>query len=91
LNELKVKITNAIHEITEQQLRNVSNELEYRVEICVLIQGNYVEGQQFEPYCVKTERNELLYGVYSVFLSYVHQKLLKLEGAEVLYEHPVLP
>jgi uncharacterized heparinase superfamily protein len=44
LDELKVRITNAIHEISEQQLRNVFNELEYRFERCVLNDGGYVEG-----------------------------------------------
>jgi hypothetical protein len=44
LDELKVWITNAIHEIGEQQLRNVFNELEYRFERCVLNDGGYVEG-----------------------------------------------
>jgi hypothetical protein len=39
LDELKVKITNAIREIGEQQLRNVFNELEYRFERCVLSDG----------------------------------------------------
>jgi hypothetical protein len=42
--ELKVRITNAIHEISEQQLRNVFNELEYRFGRSVLNDGGYVEG-----------------------------------------------
>jgi hypothetical protein len=44
LDKLKVRITNAIPEICEQQLRNVFNELEYRFELCVLNDGGYVEG-----------------------------------------------
>jgi hypothetical protein len=44
LDELKVRITNAIHEISEQQLRNVFNEVEYRFEKCVVNDGGYVEG-----------------------------------------------
>jgi hypothetical protein len=44
LDELKVRITNAIHDFSEQQLRYVFNELEYRFEKCVLINGGYVEG-----------------------------------------------
>jgi hypothetical protein len=44
LDELKVRITNAIHEISEQQLRNVFNEVECRSEKCVLNDGGYVEG-----------------------------------------------
>jgi hypothetical protein len=44
LDELKVRITNTIHDISEQQLRNVFNELEYRFERCVLSDGGYVEG-----------------------------------------------
>jgi hypothetical protein len=44
LDELKVRITNAIHEIGEQQLRDVFNESEYRFERCVLNDGGYVEG-----------------------------------------------
>jgi hypothetical protein len=43
-DEHKVRTTNAIHEIGEQQLRNVFNELEYRFERCVLYDGGYVEG-----------------------------------------------
>jgi hypothetical protein len=43
LDELKVRITNAINEISEQQLRYVFNELEYRFERCVLNDGGYVE------------------------------------------------
>jgi hypothetical protein len=89
LDELKVRITNAIHETSEQQLRNVFNELEYRFGRCVLNCGGYVESQQFELYCVKTERIKLLYGVYSVVLSCVHPKLLKLKFALGLYVHPV--
>jgi hypothetical protein len=44
LDELEVRIINAIHEIGEQQLRNVFNELEYRFERCFLNDGGYVEG-----------------------------------------------
>jgi hypothetical protein len=44
LGELKARITNTIHEISEQQLMNVFNELEYRFEKCVLSDGGYVEG-----------------------------------------------
>jgi transposase len=44
LDELKVRIINAIHEISEQQMRNVFNELEYRFERCVLNDGGYVGG-----------------------------------------------
>jgi hypothetical protein len=43
-DKLKVRITNAIHEISEQQLRNVFNELQYRFERCVLNDGGCVEG-----------------------------------------------
>jgi hypothetical protein len=39
-----MRISNAIHEISEQQLRNVFNELDYRFERCVLNYGGYVEG-----------------------------------------------
>jgi hypothetical protein len=90
LDELKVRITNSIHEISEQQLRNIFNVLEYRFEICVLNDGGYVEGKQFELCCVKTEIIKLLYGVYSVFLSCVHPKLLKLKFSQGLHGHPVL-
>jgi hypothetical protein len=44
LDELKVRIRNAIHEISEQQLRNVFNELEYSFERCAVNNGGYVEG-----------------------------------------------
>jgi hypothetical protein len=44
LDELKVRITNVINEISEQQLRNVFNEVEYRFEKCVVNDGVYVEG-----------------------------------------------
>jgi hypothetical protein len=44
LDELKVRIINAIHEISEQQMRNVFNEVEYRFEVCVLNDGGYVGG-----------------------------------------------
>jgi hypothetical protein len=44
LDELKVRITNEIREISEQQLRNVFNELGYRFERSVLNDGGYVEG-----------------------------------------------
>jgi hypothetical protein len=44
LDELKVRITNAINEISREQLRNVFNELEYRFERYVLNDGGYVEG-----------------------------------------------
>jgi hypothetical protein len=86
LDELKVRITNEIHEIGEQQLSNVFNELEYRFERYVLNVGGNVE---FELYCVKTERIKLLYGFYCVFLSCVLPKLLKLEVAQGLYAHSV--
>jgi uncharacterized heparinase superfamily protein len=44
LDELKARIKNAIHEISEHKLRNVFNELEYRFERCVLNDGGHVEG-----------------------------------------------
>jgi hypothetical protein len=44
LDELEVRITHAIHEISEQKLRKVFNELEYRFERFVLNDGGYVEG-----------------------------------------------
>jgi hypothetical protein len=44
LDKLKIRITNAIHEISEQQQRNVLYELEYWFERCVLSDGGYVEG-----------------------------------------------
>uniref|UniRef100_H2ZS87 Tc1-like transposase DDE domain-containing protein n=1 Tax=Latimeria chalumnae TaxID=7897 RepID=H2ZS87_LATCH len=34
LDELRARITSAIHEITQQQLENVFNELENRIERC---------------------------------------------------------
>jgi hypothetical protein len=39
-----VWITEAIHEITEQKLRNVFNELENEFARCVAKDGGYVEG-----------------------------------------------
>jgi hypothetical protein len=44
LDELKARITNAIHEISEKKLRKVFNELEYRFERCVPSDDGYVEG-----------------------------------------------
>jgi hypothetical protein len=44
LDELKVRTTSAIQEISEQQLKNVSNELESLFEPCVLNDGGCVEG-----------------------------------------------
>jgi hypothetical protein len=41
--------------------------------------------------CIALKRKDLLlYGVYSVFLSCVHPKLLKLKVAQGLYVHPLL-
>jgi hypothetical protein len=53
---------NAIHEICEQQLKNVFNELESRFARCVLNDGRYVKVEQSEL------RIKLLYGVYSMLL-----------------------
>jgi hypothetical protein len=44
LEERKVRITNTIHEIIEQQLKNVFNESEYRFERRDLNYGGFVEG-----------------------------------------------
>jgi hypothetical protein len=44
LDELKFRITNAIHETTEQQLKNIFNGLEYRFQWCVLNDGGYAKG-----------------------------------------------
>nr|XP_005998403.1 PREDICTED: uncharacterized protein LOC102358965 [Latimeria chalumnae]XP_005998404.1 PREDICTED: uncharacterized protein LOC102358965 [Latimeria chalumnae] len=43
LDELRARITNAIHKITQQQLENVFNELENRIERCITKRGGYVE------------------------------------------------
>jgi len=45
VDELKVRITNTIHEISEQQLKHVFNERESRFERCVLNDGRYVEAE----------------------------------------------
>ena len=47
LDELRAKITNAIHEITQQQLENVFNNLENRIEPCIMKDGDYIEAQIF--------------------------------------------
>jgi hypothetical protein len=44
LDELKVRITNAIDEISEQQLNNVFKEVESHFEQCVLNDVGYGEG-----------------------------------------------
>jgi hypothetical protein len=47
VDERKVRSTNAIHEISEQQLKLVFNEWESRFERCVLNDGRYVEAEYF--------------------------------------------
>lgn len=44
MNELQVSITNAIKEITEQQLKNTFIEADPQFEICALNDGGYVVG-----------------------------------------------
>jgi hypothetical protein len=68
VDELKARIMNTIHAISELQLKNVFNELESRFERCVLNDGRHVEAEQFELFYLKTIRTELLYGVYSMLL-----------------------
>lgn len=45
MDELEVRITNAIHEISEKQLKHVFNERESRFDRCVLNDGGYVEAE----------------------------------------------
>jgi hypothetical protein len=47
VDELKVRITNATHEISEQQLKHVFNEWKSRFERCALNDGRYVEAEEF--------------------------------------------
>jgi len=44
LDELQVSITNAIQEITEQQLKNIVSEVDPQFERYVLNDGGYVDG-----------------------------------------------
>jgi hypothetical protein len=44
LYKLKVRITNAIHEISTHQLRNVFNKVESWFEGCALKDGSYIKG-----------------------------------------------
>jgi len=43
LDELRATITNAIHEITWQQLENIFNKLKNRIGRCIMKDGGYVE------------------------------------------------
>uniref|UniRef100_H3AR58 Tc1-like transposase DDE domain-containing protein n=1 Tax=Latimeria chalumnae TaxID=7897 RepID=H3AR58_LATCH len=45
LDELRARIMNAIHEITQQQLENVFNELENWIERCITKDGSNFEEQ----------------------------------------------